>query len=213
MWVDIRTGQVASKYVEQLRGLATDVLFFLHGDWILKVSGYCSELRMYSPLTDGALWLCLCVAMCSLIAVACAETSISGTAAASSKSSRARSMKPADSSPPRDHRRGTGDDRPHAARPEYRRTDHAVEQAAGHADTRDFLNPAQRRAIEEVLTTRDRVHGLQDSPGPGRRPHWRQFGREQSAAQRLSGPDGLIIRHCSTTPISRVFSRTCATRT
>ena len=24
---------------------------FLHGDWILKVSGFCSELRMYSRIT------------------------------------------------------------------------------------------------------------------------------------------------------------------
>ena len=42
------------------------------------------------------------------------------------------------------------------------------EQAAAHADTRDFLNPAQRRAIEEVLTTRDRVHGLQGLAGTGK---------------------------------------------
>jgi ATP-dependent exoDNAse (exonuclease V) alpha subunit len=43
-----------------------------------------------------------------------------------------------------------------------------MEQAAAHADTRDFLNPAQRRAIEEVLTTRDRVHGLQGLAGIGK---------------------------------------------
>ena len=43
-----------------------------------------------------------------------------------------------------------------------------MEQAAAHADTRDFLNPAQRRAIEEVLTTRDRVHGLQGLAGTGK---------------------------------------------
>jgi len=42
------------------------------------------------------------------------------------------------------------------------------EQATEHADTRDFLNPAQRRAIEEVLTTRDRVHGLQGLAGTGK---------------------------------------------
>jgi ATP-dependent exoDNAse (exonuclease V) alpha subunit len=42
------------------------------------------------------------------------------------------------------------------------------EQAASHADTRDLLNPAQRRAIEEVLTTRDRVHGLQGLAGTGK---------------------------------------------
>jgi conjugative relaxase-like TrwC/TraI family protein len=42
------------------------------------------------------------------------------------------------------------------------------EQATAHADTRDFLNPAQRRAIEEVLTTRDRVHGLQGLAGTGK---------------------------------------------
>jgi predicted ATPase len=43
-----------------------------------------------------------------------------------------------------------------------------MEQAAAHADTRDFLNPAQRRAIEEVLTTRDHVHGLQGLAGTGK---------------------------------------------
>ena len=42
------------------------------------------------------------------------------------------------------------------------------EQATAHADTRDFLNPAQRRAIEEVLTTRDSVHGLQGLAGTGK---------------------------------------------
>jgi hypothetical protein len=42
------------------------------------------------------------------------------------------------------------------------------EQATAHADTRDFLNPAQRGAIEEVLTTRDRVHGLQGLAGTGK---------------------------------------------
>jgi len=42
------------------------------------------------------------------------------------------------------------------------------EQAAAHADTRDFLNPAQRRAIEGVLTTQDRVHGLQGLAGTGK---------------------------------------------
>ncbi|MEO6804877.1 MAG: MobF family relaxase [Edaphobacter sp.] len=43
-----------------------------------------------------------------------------------------------------------------------------LDQAAAHADTRDFLNPAQRRAIEEVLTTQDRVHGLQGLAGTGK---------------------------------------------
>jgi conjugative relaxase-like TrwC/TraI family protein len=43
-----------------------------------------------------------------------------------------------------------------------------MDQAAAHADTRDFLNPAQRRAIEEVLTTQDRVHGLQGLAGTGK---------------------------------------------
>ena len=42
------------------------------------------------------------------------------------------------------------------------------EQAATHAATREFLNPAQRRAIEEVLTSRDRVHGLQGLAGTGK---------------------------------------------
>ena len=42
------------------------------------------------------------------------------------------------------------------------------EQAATHAATREFLNPAQRRAIEEVLTSHDRVHGLQGLAGTGK---------------------------------------------
>jgi len=43
-----------------------------------------------------------------------------------------------------------------------------MEQAVAHAGTRDFLNQAQRRAIEEVLTTQDRVHGLQGLAGTGK---------------------------------------------
>src|ERR1017187_4442420 len=42
------------------------------------------------------------------------------------------------------------------------------EAATAHAATREFLNPAQRRAIEEVLTSRDRVHGLQGLAGTGK---------------------------------------------
>ncbi len=42
------------------------------------------------------------------------------------------------------------------------------EQAATQAATREFLNPSQRRAIEEVLTSRDRVHGLQGLAGAGK---------------------------------------------
>lgn len=41
-------------------------------------------------------------------------------------------------------------------------------QAKVHAATRDFLNPAQRGAIEEVLTTRDRIYGLQGLAGTGK---------------------------------------------
>jgi len=42
------------------------------------------------------------------------------------------------------------------------------EQAANHAATLEFLNPAQRRAIEEVLSSHDRVHGLQGLAGTGK---------------------------------------------
>jgi ATP-dependent exoDNAse (exonuclease V) alpha subunit len=42
------------------------------------------------------------------------------------------------------------------------------EAATAHAATREFLNPAQRRAIEEVLTSQDRVHGLQGLAGTGK---------------------------------------------
>ena len=42
------------------------------------------------------------------------------------------------------------------------------EKAAAQAQTRDFLNPAQRAVIEEVLTSRDRIHGLQGLAGTGK---------------------------------------------
>ena len=42
------------------------------------------------------------------------------------------------------------------------------EQAVAHANTRELLNPAQRKAIEEVLSTHDRVHGLQGLAGSGK---------------------------------------------
>jgi conjugative relaxase-like TrwC/TraI family protein len=42
------------------------------------------------------------------------------------------------------------------------------DQAAAHANTRELLNPAQRKAIEEVLSSNDRVHGLQGLAGSGK---------------------------------------------
>jgi conjugative relaxase-like TrwC/TraI family protein len=42
------------------------------------------------------------------------------------------------------------------------------ENAADHARTREFLNPAQQKAIEEVLTSQDRIHGLQGLAGSGK---------------------------------------------
>jgi len=42
------------------------------------------------------------------------------------------------------------------------------EAATAHATTREFLNPAQCRAIEEVLNSHDRVHGLQGLAGTGK---------------------------------------------
>ncbi|WP_348270148.1 MobF family relaxase [Edaphobacter paludis] len=42
------------------------------------------------------------------------------------------------------------------------------ENAADHAGTREFLNPAQQKAIEEVLTSHDRIHGLQGLAGSGK---------------------------------------------
>jgi conjugative relaxase-like TrwC/TraI family protein len=41
-------------------------------------------------------------------------------------------------------------------------------QAAAQASTRSFLNSAQRSAIEEVLTSPDRIHGLQGLAGTGK---------------------------------------------
>jgi len=42
------------------------------------------------------------------------------------------------------------------------------EHAARHAVTRDFLNLSQHAAIEEILTTRDRIHGLHGLAGTGK---------------------------------------------
>ena len=42
------------------------------------------------------------------------------------------------------------------------------EAAQAQADIRSFLNPAQRSVIEEVLTSRDRIHGLQGLAGTGK---------------------------------------------
>jgi conjugative relaxase-like TrwC/TraI family protein len=42
------------------------------------------------------------------------------------------------------------------------------EDAAVHAHSRDFMNPVQQRAIEEVLTSQDRIHGLQGLAGSGK---------------------------------------------
>jgi conjugative relaxase-like TrwC/TraI family protein len=50
-----------------------------------------------------------------------------------------------------------------AAQPIMRRED-----AESHAKLNDFLNPAQRRVIEEVLTSPDRIHGLQGLAGSGK---------------------------------------------
>jgi signal recognition particle GTPase len=40
--------------------------------------------------------------------------------------------------------------------------------AASHAAAIEFLNPAQRRAIEEILTSRDKIHGLEGLAGVGK---------------------------------------------
>ena len=44
----------------------------------------------------------------------------------------------------------------------------AKEQATAQAGTREFLNPTQKNAIEEILTTKDRIHGLQGLAGTGK---------------------------------------------
>jgi len=43
-----------------------------------------------------------------------------------------------------------------------------AQQATAQAGTRTFLNPAQRQVIEQVLTSRDRIHGLQGLAGTGK---------------------------------------------
>jgi conjugative relaxase-like TrwC/TraI family protein len=44
----------------------------------------------------------------------------------------------------------------------------SAEQAQEQANSRDFLNEAQRRVIEETLNSTDRVHGLQGRAGTGK---------------------------------------------
>ena len=44
----------------------------------------------------------------------------------------------------------------------------SAEQAREQANTRDFLNDSQRKAIEEVLNSSDRIHGLQGLAGTGK---------------------------------------------
>jgi conjugative relaxase-like TrwC/TraI family protein len=43
-----------------------------------------------------------------------------------------------------------------------------MEDAASHARERELLNPAQRKAIEEILISQDRIHGLQGLAGSGK---------------------------------------------
>jgi hypothetical protein len=42
------------------------------------------------------------------------------------------------------------------------------EDASAHARSRDLLNPAQQRVVEEILTSQDRIHGLQGLAGSGK---------------------------------------------
>ena len=44
----------------------------------------------------------------------------------------------------------------------------SAERAREQANTRSFLNDSQRRVIEEVLTSSDRIHGLQGLAGTGK---------------------------------------------
>src|ERR1700733_2968039 len=43
-----------------------------------------------------------------------------------------------------------------------------AEQAREQANTRDFLNDSQRKAIEQILNSSDRIHGLQGLAGTGK---------------------------------------------
>ena len=43
-----------------------------------------------------------------------------------------------------------------------------IQQAIAHTDTYTHLNPGQRRAVEEILVSRDRVQGLQGFAGVGK---------------------------------------------
>lgn len=43
-----------------------------------------------------------------------------------------------------------------------------IQQAIAHTDTYSHLNPAQRRAIEEILVSRDRIQGLRGFAGVGK---------------------------------------------
>ena len=44
----------------------------------------------------------------------------------------------------------------------------SAESAREHANTKTFLNDTQRRVIEQVLNSADRIHGLQGLAGSGK---------------------------------------------
>ena len=83
-----------------------------------------------------------------------------------------------------------------AAEPIMRQDD-----AAAHDRSREFLNPAQQRAIEEVLTSQDRIHGLQGLAGSGKTSALSRYSRG-CVSKRLRGR-GL----CAHQPRSRPTSR------
>jgi hypothetical protein len=58
------------------------------------------------------------------------------------------------------------------------------ERAASHAAALEILNPAERRAIEAMLASRDQIHGLQGLAGAGKNDHARSYPRS-CPAQRL----------------------------
>jgi len=102
------------------------------------------------------------------LTVRCARTSISDTLPASFRPWKAKSTRQDGSLPLVKRLPQSGRLSAICNRPEYRRADHAERAGGKSCGHLEFLNPAQRRAIEEVLTSQDRVHGLQGLAGTGK---------------------------------------------
>ncbi len=80
----------------------------------------------------------------------------------------------------------------------------STERAIAFADTHPQLNPAQRGAIEQVLTSKDQVQGLQGVAGAGKTTALEAIalGAEQTATRSRASPRLRALRSSSARPAS-----------